>query len=64
MTMKTFCIDEISRENLLALFDEMQVNGELGIENLYAWWLGEQDSILSAISDLEDLVDIDDVIIE
>ena len=39
--------------NAIALFEEMQANGDQGPETLYAWWLGEQDVIAQTIAELK-----------
>lgn len=45
--------DEQMATNWLALLEEMQVNGNNGKSNLYAWWVEEQQIIEQSISELE-----------
>jgi hypothetical protein len=52
MTPKTYWIDEIMKNNYLALFEEIQINGAKGPMQLYAWYLGEQFIIEQSISEL------------
>lgn len=60
---KTYIIDDTMRNNWLALFEEMQVNGKDGMATLYTWWMGEQFLIEQSIFELNDIQaeeDIDD----
>lgn len=53
-------IDKTMRDNWLALFEEMQLNGSQGAVKLYAWWLGEQYVIEQSIMELTTLIDTED----
>lgn len=51
--MDFYPIDEGTKTNLQALLEELQTNGTIGPESLYAWWLGEQEVIKQSIMELE-----------
>ena len=48
-------IDNIMRDNWLALLEELQINGEKGPMNLYEWWKSEQFLIMQSITELKTL---------
>ena len=48
-------VDRITFDNVLALFEEMQINGNNSMEGLYTWWIGEQDIINQTIFDLNEI---------
>ena len=52
MGEQTFLIPETMRNNWLALFEEMQINGKNGQATLFAWWMGEQFIIKQSIAEL------------
>ena len=51
-------IEPEMRDNWLALFKEILINGENGIRNLYCWYLEEMPLIEQSISELEMLDEI------
>jgi len=49
---KTYWIDDTMKNNWLALFEEMQINGADGMATLFTWWIGEQFIIKQSIAEL------------
>ena len=45
-------IDEVTLNNVLATLEECVVNGNLGPENLYAWFIDNKFSITQCLDDL------------
>lgn len=44
-------MDAIALNNLVELLEECMINGNLGPEQLYAWYLGEKELIRQAVLD-------------
>jgi hypothetical protein len=42
-------MDAITINNLVALLEECMINGNLGSEQLYAWYLGEKELIKQTV---------------
>lgn len=54
MYMKMTAIEHSPTNKAIGLLDEFLINGDLGKENLYNWFLSERNAIKTILQELEE----------